>query len=894
MGGIGITNVVVNSPTSATLTLSIAALASTGEYSISATTGGEFAFLNNAFVVTPGTPILVSATGANVQQGMAFTGFTSVGVLGQLTSFVNGVTTVNLGNGVNVTGVTVTSPDSLSVSGSVSPLAFVGSRNITVTTGAQQLVLFGAFFVSPGTAQITQLSPNTGNQGQTMNVAITGTNTNFTQNVTVANFGQGISVNTLTINSLTSATANITVAANAIAQQNSVTLTTLGESATAVNAFTIVSTTPIIDFINPTFLSQGQTGNISITGSFTNWVNGNTVASFGAGVQVNSTTVTLSNAATANITVSPSAAVGTRTVQMTTNLGGGSQEVAIKANAFTISNGSATITSATPTSPATVHQGDTDDTIVVVGSGTHFDATSLVAFCNGITPVQINLNSPTQLTVIVNVAATTAIGACGATVTTGGEIATGVNLFNVLAGLPIVTSVNPVSAHQNDQNVNVTVNGLFTHWVQGTTTANFGAGITVNLVTVSSSGFATVNITVSAAATIGNRSVTMTTGAEVAPGNNIFAVLAGVPQLTSINPVNGAQNSTQTVTVNGLFTNFVQGTSVVTFNGGNVTAGVAQVNGPTQLTVSVTVAPGATATARTITVTTGAEIDSLANAFTVLPGAPTITQISPNVGVPNTPSLQVTITGLFTNWVNGTTTANFGPDISVGGAALGANGPVNVTSPTTAIATISIDNTVVPPTAREVTVNGPPSIVVNNGFTIQSSTPTAPTVISVSPTSGATAVPLNSSYTVVFNSPINPATVLATNSYLSSSGCNPATAVPVVQNVDASGRILTLTPSAVLAVGQSYDYCLNENSLPYIKDPSGNTISGNAWSFTTGFATSNTGPTFLSGNIINNDINVGTNVTPIVGFDKAIDPATPAGWSYHLRGRDTRGRNMEL
>ncbi|HEX4133697.1 MAG TPA: Ig-like domain-containing protein [Bryobacteraceae bacterium] len=879
LGGIGITNVTVTSPTTATLTLSIATLAGLGEYSITASTNGEDAFENNAFVVTPGTPVLLSATGATVQQGQDFTFLT---ILGRLTSFVPGwpaagATSVNLGNGVTVTGVNVTSPTSITVTGTADPLAYTGGRNVTVTTGAQQLVLFGAFSVTPGTAEISQLSPATGNQGQTFNVTITGTNTNFTQNVSIANFGQGVVVNTLTVNSLTSATASITVAANAFAQQNTVTMTTLGETAFAVNAFTVVSTTPIIDFIDPTFLSQGQAGTISITSSFTSFINGNTQASFGAGVNVISTTVTGPGAATADISVSPTAVAGKRTVQMTTNLGGGNQQVAILSNAFTINPGSATITSATPTTPATIHQGDTDDTIVVVGSGTHFDATSLVAFCNGITPVQINLNSATQLTVIVNVAATTTIGACGATVTTGGEIATGASLFNVLAGLPVVTSLNPISAAQNAQNLNVTVSGLFTHFVQGATTASFGSpAITVNTVTVSGSTFATVNISVSQTATIGNYTITMSTGAEHAPGTNLFAVTAGAPQLTSINPTTGAQNSVQTVTVNGLFTNFVQGTSVVTFNGENVTAGVATVNGPTQLTVSVTVAPGAAATARTITVTTGAEVDSLSNAFTVLPGAPTITTISPNVGVPNTPSLQVTITGLFTNWVNGTTTATFGPDISVGGAALGAYGPVNVTSPTTAVATISIDNTVVPPTAREVIVNGPPSIVVNNGFTIQSNTPTAPTIISVSPTSGATGVPLNSSYTVVFSSPINPATVAAGNSYLvpTQFSCNPADAVPAVQNVDASGRILTLTPSAVLAVGQAYYFCINVNSAPFIKDPSGNTISGTDYSFTTGFTTSSTGPTFLSANIINNDTNVGTNVTPTMGFDKAIDPAT--------------------
>ena len=56
---------------------------------------------------------------------------------------------------------------------------------------------------------------------------------------------------------------------------------------------------------------------------------------------------------------------------------------------------------------------------------------------------------------------------------------------------------------------------------------------------------------------------------------------------------------------------------------------------------AVTVQPGATASARTVTVTTGGESASLSNAFTVLPGSPAITTITPNLGIPNTPSLAV-------------------------------------------------------------------------------------------------------------------------------------------------------------------------------------------------------------------------------------------------------------
>jgi len=891
----------VNSSSSITANINVPADAPLGQQPVIVETRGQTLLASLEILSNPpqpqGTPMLVSASGASAAQGANF----STTILGQATSFSIGGTTVNLGNGVTITTTSFNSPTSLTVSGTVDPLAFTGTRNITVTTGTQVLTLSNAFTVSQGPAAISLVSPNSGTQNQTFNVAITGTNTHFSQNVTVAVFGQGISVNMLTINSATSATANIAIAANATAQVNTITLTTAGETATAANAFTISSQPASLSSVNPSSLPQGEaTSTIILAGTATHWVNGNTAANFGAGVTVNSTNITSATAGTASITVSPTAVVGARTVQMVTNLGGGTQEVASLTNGFTVTTGPAYIVSATPTTPSVVHQADTNDTIVIVGSGTHFDGTSTAVFCSGVTTVQTTKNSATQLTVIVNVSQNTTVGGCGVTVTTGGEIAAGSNLFSILTGVPVVISTNPISAHQNDQNVNVTVNGAFTNFVNGTTTANFGAGIMVNSVAVGNSTTATVNITVSSTATIGGRTVTMTTGGETATLANAFSVIAGLPQLTGITPNTGAQNSTQTITISGLYTNFVQGQSVVSFSGGNVTAGTATVNGPTQITVTVTVAAGAGATARTITVTTGSEVDSLTNAFTVQPGAPTITMISPTVGVPNTPSLNVTLTGLFTNWVNGSTQATFGPGISVNGAAEGAYGTIVVTNATTAVANLSID---VAATlgARNVVVQTPGTpaqiITVNNGFTVQSTVPTAPTVVSTTPANSTTGVPINTSYTVVFSGPINPATVAANNVFLAPSqdGCNSNYAVPAAQNVDASGRILTVTPSSVLAVGSVYYLCLNATSGPYIKDPSNDTVSGVEYQFTTGFSTSNTGPTYLIGSVANGDSGVGTNVTPVLGFDKAINPATQlsglaifqgstpvaGGWSYN-------------
>ena len=64
-----------------------------------------------------------------------------------------------------------------------------------------------------------------------------------------------------------------------------------------------------------------------------------------------------------------------------------------------------------------------------------------------------------------------------------------------------------------------------THFVEGTTTASFGAGITVSSVTVQSSTQATAYITIADNAAFGPRSVTLTTGAEVATLTDGFRVM---------------------------------------------------------------------------------------------------------------------------------------------------------------------------------------------------------------------------------------------------------------------------------------------------------------------------------------------------------------------------------
>ncbi|MGO9270321.1 MAG: WD40 repeat domain-containing protein, partial [Terriglobia bacterium] len=118
----------------------------------------------------------------------------------------------------------------------------------------------------PEAPVIVSIAPVTGSQGQTLaNVIITGQYTHFVQGTTTCTFGPGITVNSLTVNSPTSATANITIASSATPGSQTVTLTTGSEVASLLNGFFI--TAPVTGLPNLIWLGGGHTGGVSSVGA---------------------------------------------------------------------------------------------------------------------------------------------------------------------------------------------------------------------------------------------------------------------------------------------------------------------------------------------------------------------------------------------------------------------------------------------------------------------------------------------------------------------------------------------------------------------------------------------------------------------------------------------------
>ncbi|MGD0894371.1 MAG: Ig-like domain-containing protein [Terracidiphilus sp.] len=875
--GIVVASAEVSGETSATLTLVIPAYAGEGPTGATATTAGEVANISNGFVVTAGTPYLLSSGPGSVpQQGaVVFT------VLSQATTWISTPPTVSFGPWITLTNVNVTSDTSLTVQGYVLPTAPVGYYNLTVSTGTQTLGLSNAVYISAGPAVINSVTPNVGDQNANLSVQINGINTHWVQGTTTLNFPDML-INSFVVNSPTSITANITVDATAPAGQYSVTATTGGEVATGVNVFTVSQSEPELLAVVPNSGPQGLTASpVNLTGDFTSFVNGTTTANFGTGITVNSVTVTSATTAQANITVSPITTLGYRNVSVTT----GSQVVAIP-NAYQVSQGPAEIVG--PLNPAVGGQGQ-QVTVNITGSQTHFaQNVTTAAFGGGIQVTQVTINSLTSATVNITIPTTTALGAYNVVLTTGGEVATIVGGFTVNNGSPQISGVNPPTGTQGST-INVALTGTFTHFntasgcAPSCSVASFGTGITVNSFVASDATDGVANITISTTATITSYTPTVTTGSEVATKVGGFSVLAGVPALESASPGTAQAGTTANVVINGFLTNFQQSFTTVSFGSG-VTVNFITVNSQTQLTANITIASNATVGPRTIQVTTLGQSVQLSGEFTVTAGTPIITQINPNYGNPGQTALQVTIFGQYTNWVNGTTVASF--QQSVTGITVTST---VVSNATTLVATINIPSGAPLGPVDVVTTTGGEVENVPGGFTVQAATIPAPTLVSVSPgPNNSDNVPINSSFTVVFSSPMNRTTINTSTfeMWLVSNPNSGYITVPGTVTVDATGRVATFTPSSLLAVNSQY-YMLLTNG---IQDATGNTFAQYGYvSFYTVDSATTKPSTVVAVNPPANTTRVGTNVTVQLEFSADMNQSTQTGLVVSTGGTPVAG-----
>ena len=638
--GITVNSTAVNSSTQLTANLTITAAAATGPRSFSVTNSGAGTSNEVTFTVNNPAPTLtsLSPTSGSVGQTLdvVFTG----------ANFFSDATTANVGSGITVNSISVTSATSLTANITITNAAATGGRNFSVATASPGGGTSTAqtFTVQTQPMMLTSISPTSGNRLQTLDVVFTGTN--FTSGLTV-NVGAGITVNTTTLNSSTQITANLTITAAAATGTRNF---SVGSSNSQI--FTVNNPAPGLTSLSPNSGSVGQTLDVVFTGA--NFFSDATTVNVSNGITVNAVNVTSTTSLTANITISASAIIGTRNFSVLNAAPGGGTSNPFT---FTVQPQTVTLASISPSS------GNRLQTLDVVFTGTNFTSGLAVNAGAGITVNSTTLNSSTQLTANLTITAAAATGVRNFSVGSSNS-----QTFTVNNPVPALTSLNPVTG-----NVGQTLDVVFTgtNFFSDATTVTVGSGITVNSFNVTGTTSLTANITISASATLGVRNFSVM---NAAPGGGTsttqtFTVQSQTVTLTSISPSSG--NRLQTLNVVFTGTNFNSG--LIVNAGAGITVNTTTLNSSTQLTANLTITAAATG-ARNFSVGT-----SNSQTFTVTNPAPTLTGINPATARTGQ-TLNVVFAG--TNFLSDATTVNVGSGIT-------ANS-VNVTSATSLTASLTI------------------------------------------------------------------------------------------------------------------------------------------------------------------------------------------------------------
>ena len=423
-------------------------------------------------------------------------------------------------------------------------------------------------------------------------------------------------------------------------------------------------------------------------------------------------------------------------------------------------------------------------TVAVTLTGTNFllGATTVAVNGTGVTVSNVGVVSPTLISARFTVAPDAPQGGRSVTVTTAGGTS-GAATFAINVPGPSLNNLSPSSGPQGSSVV-VTFSG--NNFFPGETTiAITGPGVTISNINVSSLTAMTATFTIASDATLGARNVTvMTSGGTSAP--RTFTITGPAPKLTSVSPNTAAQNTSINVTLTG--TDFVPGGTTIN-TGGGVAVNNANVVSATSMTATFVIAPDAQLGTRGLVVTTTNGTSNSVD-FTVLPGVPIISGMSPSFGVVGN-SVNVTLNGSM--FVSGATT------IAIGGTGVTLSN-TNVVGTTQVTATFAVaSNATLGP--RNVTVTTPGGTSGVATFNVFDPFPD----LTVSSTHGGTFAPgFNETYSLTVS---NAGTVASSSAITVTdtlpSGMTFVSASGVSWACSTTGQIVTCTRPLALAAGSA-------------------------------------------------------------------------------------------
>jgi hypothetical protein len=288
--------------------VAVSTAASTGFKTVTVSTYGQVASQVYSFTVSPSVATLNEAIPNQAEQGAPIITsptcstlpYCTIRLIGQYSHF-SSLSTATFGAGITVQGVTYISPTEVDAAITIDPLSYPGGRLVTVTTPGvpcsdqppvgvniqgtsypgctpgvptgtgSEIVSNFVFSIIPGPAIITSISPATGNEGQEIIANITGDATHWAQNFTqfyISGGGYDITINSVVINSPTSATVDLSISPTANPGARSIYMVTNGESLTDSGAFVVTGGIPAISYVTPNSAVYGTTGlEVTIVGN---------------------------------------------------------------------------------------------------------------------------------------------------------------------------------------------------------------------------------------------------------------------------------------------------------------------------------------------------------------------------------------------------------------------------------------------------------------------------------------------------------------------------------------------------------------------------------------------------------------------------------------------------
>ncbi len=630
-----------------------------------------------------------AVTGLSVTSGST-AGGTLVLITG--TTFT-GASSVSFGT-TPATSFTVNSDTSITAT---APPQAAATVDITVTTpsGTSAVATADQFAYSAAAAPaVTAITPTSGSTAGGAVVTITGTG--FT-GATGVSFGT-VAATFFQVYSDTTIVA--TAPPQAAATVHTTVTTPSGTSATGTaDQFTYAAAAvPSVSGITPTSGTTPGGTLVTVTGSgFT----GATGVTFGS---VAASWFTVYSDSTI-VATSPPEAASTVDIKVTTYSGTSSTSTA---DQFTYNNVTAPAPAVTGVSP---NSGSTAGGWVVTITGTNFSGATAVNF-GSTAATSFTINSDTQITATAPAESAATVD-IKVTTNNGTSSAVTADQFTYLSTpAPAVTSISPTTG-TTAGGTSVTITGTnFT----GATAVSFGA-FAASSFTVNSSTSITATSPAQAVRVV---DITITTPSGISAtgaGDQFTYTAASVPTVTSLGTTSGSTAGGTSVTITG--TNFTGATGVYF---GSVAASSFTVNSATSITAT---SPAQAAGTYDVTVSTysGTSARSTSDRFSyTLASTPAITSISPTSGS-TAGGTSVTLTG--TNFT-GATGVFFGT-VAATSFTVNSSTSITATAPPEAAATVDITVT---------TYAGSSAVGTGDRFTFNAAA--APSVTSISPTSGNT------------------------------------------------------------------------------------------------------------------------------------------------------------